>query len=188
MTASLAPIRGLDRFCRTKKKIVADLDGLGLIERIEPHKAHGAARRSQAMPSSNRLLTDQWFVDIKPLGGRPPFVRSKKAGYVSYPRPGPAVLLRIGCTKSGIGASAASLWWGHRIPAWYDTEGRCYVGPQRSRSAPRRMASMRRCAAAPGTMMCSTPGSQRRCGHSRPWAGRRKNPGTANLLSHVGPW
>ena len=71
------------------------------------------------------LLTDQWFVDIKPLAataieaveaGRIRFVPENWSGvYYEWMRH-----IKDWCISR-------QLWWGHRIPAWYDPEGRCYV-------------------------------------------------------------
>ena len=69
------------------------------------------------------------------------------------------------------------LWWGHRIPAWYDAQGNVYVARSEAEAQARRArATAARCRCA-RTRTCSTPGSPRRCGRSRPWAGpsRRRN-------------
>src|ERR1700719_2134989 len=57
--------RGLERF-DARKKIIADLDAMGLVERIEPHKLT-VPRGDRSNAILEPLLTDQWFVDIKPL-------------------------------------------------------------------------------------------------------------------------
>ena len=77
------------------------------------------------------------------------------------------------------------LWWGHRIPAWYDEAGPLLRGAQRGRGARRARPRRRRCRCA-RTRTCSTPGSPRRCGRSRPWAGRERHAGAARLLPDLG--
>ena len=62
------------------------------------------------------------------------------------------------------------LWWGHRIPAWYDDAGNVYVGARRGRGAAQVRPRRRRCRCA-RTRTCSTPGSRRRSGRSRRSAG-----------------
>jgi valyl-tRNA synthetase len=116
-------LRGLDRFV-ARQKIIADLDAMGLIERIEPHKLT-VPRGDRSNAVLEPLLTDQWFVDIKPLAA--PAIRAVEAGQVRF----------VPDTWSGVyyewmhkirdWCISRQLWWGHRIPAWYDPDGRWYV-------------------------------------------------------------
>jgi valyl-tRNA synthetase len=63
------------------------------------------------------------------------------------------------------------LWWGHRIPAWYDEQGNIYVARSEAEArAAHGLGPRCRCGR---TRMCSTPGSPRGCGRSRPKDGRR---------------
>ena len=71
-----AAYRGLDRGV-ARARIVADLDALGLIERIEPHKLM-VPRGDRTNAVLEPLLTDQWFVDIKPLAA--PAIRAVEDG------------------------------------------------------------------------------------------------------------
>ena len=72
------PYRGLDRFA-AREKILADLDALGLIERIEPHQLT-VPRGDRSNAILEPLLTDQWFVDIKPLAA--PAIRAVEEGQI----------------------------------------------------------------------------------------------------------
>ena len=115
--------QGLDRFA-AREKILADLDGLGLIERIEPHKLT-VPRGDRSNAILEPLLTDQWFVDIKPLAA--PAIRAVEEGRVRFvPETWTGVYYEW-MHKIRDWCISRQLWWGHRIPAWYDTEGRCYV-------------------------------------------------------------
>ena len=67
------------------------------------------------------------------------------------------------------------LWWGHQIPVWYGADGEEIVAESRSRPRPRR-ASADRPGALSRRRTCSTPGSARRCGRSRPSAGPTRRP------------
>src|ERR1700719_98946 len=115
--------RGLERF-DARKKIIADLDAMGLVERIEPHKLtlpRGARSNSILEP----LLTDQWFVDIKPLAA--PAIRAVEEGRVRFvPETWTGVYYEW-MHKIRDWCISRQLWWGHRIPAWYDPDGRWYV-------------------------------------------------------------
>ncbi len=117
------PYRGLDRYA-ARERVVADLEAAGLLERVEPHRMkvpRGDRSRSVIEP----YLTDQWFVRTEPLArvaieaveqGRIRFVPEQWAKtYFEWMRN-----IQDWCISR-------QLWWGHRIPAWYDREGNCYV-------------------------------------------------------------
>ncbi|MGA2397456.1 MAG: valine--tRNA ligase [Steroidobacteraceae bacterium] len=118
-----APYRGLDRFI-ARERVLADLDALGLIERIEPHRLT-VPRGERSNAVLEPLLTDQWFVDIKPLAE--PALEAVEQGRIRFiPEHWTAVYYEW-MHKIKDWCISRQLWWGHRIPAWYDTEGRCYV-------------------------------------------------------------
>ncbi|MDP9011010.1 MAG: valine--tRNA ligase [Pseudomonadota bacterium] len=115
--------RGLERFA-ARERIVADLDGMGLIERIEPHKLT-VPRGDRSNAILEPLLTDQWFVDIKPLAA--PAIRAVEQGRVRFvPETWTGVYYEW-MHKIRDWCISRQLWWGHRIPAWYDPDGRWYV-------------------------------------------------------------
>jgi len=116
--------RGLDRFV-ARKQIVADLQSIDLLEKIEPHKLMTPrGDRSQAVIEP--YLTDQWYVKVAPLAkeaikvvedGRIKFVPENwSKTYFEWMRN-----IQDWCISRQI-------WWGHRIPAWYDEAGAVYVG------------------------------------------------------------
>ncbi len=127
------PYRGLDRFV-AREKILADLDELGLIERIEPHKLT-VPRGDRSNAILEPLLTDQWFVDIKPLAA--PAIRAVEDGRVRFVPETWTGVYYDWMHKIRDWCISRQLWWGHRIPAWYDGEGRCYVA--RSEADARRL-------------------------------------------------
>jgi valyl-tRNA synthetase len=115
--------RGLDRF-EARKRIVAELESLGLIEKIEPHKLK-VPRGDRTNAVIEPYLTDQWYVKIAPLAepalkavedGRTRFIPENwSKTYFEWMRN-----IKDWCVSR-------QLWWGHRIPAWYDESGRIYV-------------------------------------------------------------
>jgi valyl-tRNA synthetase len=115
--------RGLDRFA-AREKILADLDAIGLIERIEPHKLT-VPRGDRSNAILEPLLTDQWFVDIKPLAA--PAIRAVEEGQVRFVPETWTGVYYDWMHKIRDWCISRQLWWGHRIPAWYDADGRCYV-------------------------------------------------------------
>ena len=118
-----APYRGLDRVA-ARRRILADLEALGLIERIEPHQLT-VPRGDRSNAVLEPLLTDQWFVDIKPLAL--PAIQAVETGRVRFvPELWTGVYYEW-MHKIKDWCISRQLWWGHRIPAWYDPDGRWYV-------------------------------------------------------------
>ena len=119
-----AAYRGLDRYV-ARDKIVVDLDAMNLLEQVEDHGLK-VPRGDRSGLVIEPLLTDQWFVSTKPLAepaiaavedGRIEFVPKQwENTYFSWMRD-----IQDWCISR-------QLWWGHRIPAWYDDEGAFYVG------------------------------------------------------------
>ncbi len=118
-----AAYRGLDRI-EARARILADLDELGLIERVEPHKLT-VPRGDRTNAVLEPLLTDQWFVDIKPLAE--PAIRAVEQGDIRFVPDNWTGVYYEWMHKIKDWCISRQLWWGHRIPAWYDTEGRWYV-------------------------------------------------------------
>ncbi|MGL6160301.1 valine--tRNA ligase [Microbulbifer sp.] len=116
--------RGMERFA-ARKQVVDDLDALGLLEKVEPH-ALKVPRGDRSGVVIEPWLTDQWYVKTQPLAedaikavedGRVEFVpKSYENMYFSWMRD-----IQDWCISR-------QLWWGHRIPAWYDDAGNVYVG------------------------------------------------------------
>jgi len=115
---------GMDRY-DARKQIVNDLEASDLMEKIEGHK-HVVPRGDRSGAIIEPFLTDQWYVRAKELAepaieavetGRIRFVPDNwKSTYYEWMRN-----IQDWCISRQI-------WWGHRIPAWYDAEGNVYVG------------------------------------------------------------
>ena len=158
--------RGLDRF-EARKRIVADLEGQGLLERIAEHTSM-IPRGDRSGVVVEPLLTDQWYVRTKPLAE--PAIAAVADGRVKFVPENWSKTYFEWMNNIQDWCISRQLWWGHRIPAWYDDAGNVYVG--RDEADVRRKHGLaersRRCAR---TRMCSTRGSRRRSGRSRPSAG-----------------
>ena len=115
--------RGLDR-AAARERIVADLSALGLIERIEAHKLM-VPRGDRTNAVLEPLLTDQWFVDIKPLAA--PAIQAVEDGRIRFVPDNWSGVYFEWMRHIKDWCISRQLWWGHRIPAWYDREGRWYV-------------------------------------------------------------
>ncbi|HEY8569531.1 valine--tRNA ligase [Microbulbifer sp.] len=116
--------RGMERFA-ARQQIVDDLDAIGCLEKIEPHTLK-VPRGDRSGVVIEPWLTDQWYVRTQPLAdeaikvvedGRVNFVpKNYENMYFSWMRD-----IQDWCISR-------QLWWGHRIPAWYDNDGKVYVG------------------------------------------------------------
>ncbi|HSD10290.1 MAG TPA: valine--tRNA ligase [Candidatus Binatia bacterium] len=115
MTAEAGPYRGLDRYdCR--KRLVADLEAEGLVEKVEPHRlAVGQCYRCRTVVEP--LLSVQWFVRVGPLA-RPAIAAVRDGRTRFVPEHWEKVYfgwmenIRDWCISR-------QLWWGHQVPAWY---------------------------------------------------------------------
>ena len=118
------PYRGMERFA-ARKQMLADLEALGLIDHIEPHKLT-VPRGEKSNAILEPLLTDQWFIDIVPLAT--PALRAVEAGRVRFIPDNWTQVYYEWMHKIKDWCISRQLWWGHRIPAWYDPDGKWYVG------------------------------------------------------------
>ncbi len=116
--------RGLDRYV-AREKIVADLEAKELLAEVKPHKLM-VPRGDRSGAVVEPFLTDQWYVKAGPLAevatkvvedGRIKFIPENwSKTYYEWMRN-----IQDWCISRQI-------WWGHRIPAWYDEQGNYYVG------------------------------------------------------------
>lgn len=116
--------RGLDRF-EARKKMVADLTQLNLIEKIEPHVLN-VPRGDRSGAVLEPLLTDQWFVKIESLAI--PAIKAVEQGEIKFIPDNWSKTYFEWMRNIQDWCISRQLWWGHRIPAWYDEEGKIYVG------------------------------------------------------------
>ncbi len=116
--------RGLDRF-EARRRVVADLESEGLVEKIEPHRLM-VPRGDRSGAVVEPWLTDQWYVRIEPLAA--PAIRAVEEGRIRFI---PANWDRTyfeWMRNIKDWCISRQLWWGHRIPAWYGPDGAVYVG------------------------------------------------------------
>jgi valyl-tRNA synthetase len=119
-----APYRGLDRFV-ARKKIIDDLDSLGLLEKIDDHKLM-VPRGDRSGAVIEPYLTDQWFVRIAPLAE--PAIKAVENGDIQFVPKQYENMYFSWMRDIQDWCISRQLWWGHRIPAWYDDAGNIYVG------------------------------------------------------------
>ncbi|MGB3049082.1 valine--tRNA ligase [Dokdonella sp.] len=134
-----AAYRGLDRFV-ARKKILADLDALGLLVETKKHKLQvPISQRTDAVIEP--MLTDQWFLDLtsdvrvdgKPgPGGRTaitePALAAVRDGEIRFVPENWSTTYNQWLENIQDWCVSRQLWWGHQIPAWYDEAGNIFVG------------------------------------------------------------
>ncbi len=129
--------RGLDRY-EARKLVLADLEAAGLLVETKPHKLQvPVSQRSDAVIEP--MLTDQWFVDLTSAvqaDGRPggrkaitePALDAVRNGDIKFVPENWANTYTQWLDNIQDWCISRQLWWGHRIPAWYDEAGNILVG------------------------------------------------------------
>ena len=113
----------LDRF-EARKRIVADLEKQNLIEKIDPHTLM-VPRGDRTNSIIEPYMTDQWFVKVKPLAE--PAIEAVKNGSIRFVPENWEKTYFNWMENIEDWCISRQIWWGHRIPAWYDKEGKYYV-------------------------------------------------------------
>ncbi len=115
---------GLDRF-EARKIMVADLEALGLLEKIADHKLM-VPRGDRTNSVIEPLLTDQWYVKVGPLAE--PAIAAVENGDIKFVPDNWKNTYFDWMRNIQDWCISRQIWWGHRIPAWYDELGNIYVG------------------------------------------------------------
>ncbi len=116
--------RGLERFT-ARKKVIKDLEQLGLLEKKEAYLVK-IPRGDRSGSVIEPYLTDQWFMSMQPLAK--PAISAINQGQLDFiPETWRKVCLQW-LENIEDWCISRQLWWGHRIPAWYDEHGQFYVG------------------------------------------------------------
>jgi valyl-tRNA synthetase len=116
--------RGLDRF-EARRHIIGDLEEQGLLEETRPHKLM-VPRGDRSHAVIEPLLTDQWYVKTGPLAG--PAIAAVKTGKIKFIPENWEKTYFDWLNRIEDWCISRQIWWGHRIPAWYDPQGKVYVG------------------------------------------------------------
>ncbi len=122
--AAPAHLQGLDRF-DARKTIVKELEALGLLAAVEPHRVQ-IPRGDRSGAIIEPYLTDQWFMRMDTL--RDAAVEAVADSRVEFVPAHYANLFNAWMRDIRDWCISRQLWWGHRIPAWYDEAGKVYVG------------------------------------------------------------
>jgi valyl-tRNA synthetase len=115
---------GLDRYA-ARKQIVSDLEAADLLEKIVDHKLM-VPRGDRSGAVIEPFLTDQWYVKIEPLAK--PAIEAVENGQIRFVPDNWKNTYYEWMRNIQDWCISRQIWWGHRIPAWYDDEGNIYVG------------------------------------------------------------
>jgi len=119
-----AAYRGLDRF-EARKRVLADLEKLGAVERTEAHR-HVVPRGDRSGAVLEPYLTDQWYVKVAPLAAEA--IAAVESGRIRFVPENWSKTYFEWMRNIKDWCISRQLWWGHRIPAWYDAAGKIYAG------------------------------------------------------------
>ena len=115
---------GLDRY-DARKQIVADLDAENLLEKVAKHKLM-VPRGDRSHSVIEPYLTDQWYVKVAPLAK--PAIEAVENGDIKFVPDNWKNTYFEWMRNIEDWCISRQIWWGHRIPAWYDEQDNIYVG------------------------------------------------------------
>ena len=116
--------RGMDRF-DARKAVVAEFERLGLLQKIEDYVVK-IPRGDRSHAVVEPYMTDQWYVKIAPLAK--PAIEAVESGRIKFVPQNWSKTYFDWMYNIQDWCISRQLWWGHRIPAWYDNDGNIYVG------------------------------------------------------------
>jgi len=119
-----AELHGLERY-QARKAVLALLEGQGLLEETRPHKLM-VPRGDRSGSVIEPYLTDQWYVKIGPLAE--PAIAAVENGDIRFVPDNWKNTYFEWMRNIQDWCISRQIWWGHRIPAWYDNDGKFYVG------------------------------------------------------------
>ena len=118
-----AAYRGLDRY-DARRRVVADFAALGLLDKVEDH-VHQVPYGDRSGVVIEPWLTEQWYVDAATLAG--PALEAVRSGAIRVVPETWKKTYYHWLENIQPWCVSRQLWWGHRIPAWYDADGNAYV-------------------------------------------------------------
>ena len=118
------PFKGMDRY-EGRQAVVEAMDALGLLEKVEDHRLR-VPRGDRSGVVIEPWLTLQWYVDAKKLAG--PAIEAVESGAIEFVPKQWENTYFAWMRDIQDWCISRQLWWGHRIPAWYDEAGNVYVG------------------------------------------------------------
>ena len=118
------PFRGMDRY-EGRQAVIEAMEALGLLDKIEDHRLK-VPRGDRSGVVIEPWLTLQWYVDANKLAG--PAIEAVESGAIEFVPKQWENTYFAWMRDIQDWCISRQLWWGHRIPAWYDPDGNVYVG------------------------------------------------------------
>ncbi|MDX9688891.1 MAG: valine--tRNA ligase [Alphaproteobacteria bacterium] len=115
--------RGMERF-EARKQIIADMESLGLLEKIEPH-VHAVPHGDRSGVPIEPWLSEQWYCDAKTLAA--PALKAVEEGHTKFVPEQWTNTYYAWMRNIEPWCISRQLWWGHQIPAWYGPDGQVFV-------------------------------------------------------------
>lgn len=119
-----SPYQGLERF-EARKRVLQDLENQGSIKKIEKHKLK-VPRGDRSGAVIEPYLTLQWYLKMEPLAK--PAIEAVQKGKIRFIPENWDKTYYQWMNNIEDWCISRQLWWGHRIPVWYDEEGKPYAG------------------------------------------------------------
>ena len=116
-------LHGLDR-AQARKEVVALMEARGRLRAIEPN-THAVPHGDRSGVVIEPYLTDQWYVNVKPLAERA--LQAVRDGQTKFVPENYEKIFFQWLTNIEPWCISRQLWWGHQIPVWYDDEGGIFV-------------------------------------------------------------
>ncbi|MDP4026042.1 valine--tRNA ligase [Methylobacterium sp. NEAU 140] len=116
-------LHGLDR-AAARKAVVALMEARGRLRLVEPN-AHAVPHGDRSGVVIEPYLTDQWYVNAKPLAERA--MQAVRDGQTRFVPENYEKIFFQWLTNIEPWCISRQLWWGHQIPVWYDADGGIYV-------------------------------------------------------------
>ncbi|PPC90126.1 MAG: valine--tRNA ligase, partial [Methylocystis sp.] len=123
LAATVSALDGLDRFA-ARKRVVEMMEARELLEGVDDHK-HMVPHGDRSGAVLEPRLTDQWYVDAKTLAQ--PALKAVREGRTAFVPKNWEKTYFEWLENIQPWCVSRQLWWGHRIPAWYDADGNAYV-------------------------------------------------------------
>ncbi len=117
------PFKGLE-ISDARKKVIKEMEKLDLLEKIEPHKTK-IPRGDRSNSILEPLLTYQWFLDVKKMSNVA--IKAVKKGQTEFVPKNWENTFFAWMNDIQDWCISRQIWWGHRIPAWFDEEGNIFV-------------------------------------------------------------
>ncbi len=123
LAATASALDGLDRFA-ARKRVVEMMEARELLDGVDDHK-HMVPHGDRSGAVLEPRLTDQWYVDAKTLAQ--PALKAVREGRTTFVPKNWEKTYFEWLENIQPWCVSRQLWWGHRIPAWYDADGNAYV-------------------------------------------------------------